>query len=59
MGSDIVSVYVVQCSCYLFPFLKSLVFHVLDMRKALSADKERRSVIPLTRPINVDELEFA
>nr|CDS28363.1 n acetyltransferase [Hymenolepis microstoma] len=29
-----------------------------DMRKALTADKKRESVIPLTKPITVDELEF-
>ncbi|KAH9284105.1 N-alpha-acetyltransferase 20 [Echinococcus granulosus] len=29
-----------------------------DMRKALSADKDRRSVKPMTRPVHVDELEF-
>lgn len=28
------------------------------MRKALSADKTRRSVKPMTRPVHVDELEF-
>ncbi|KAM3175658.1 hypothetical protein ACTXT7_008098 [Hymenolepis weldensis] len=30
-----------------------------DMRKALTADKNRESVIPLTKPVTVDELEFA
>ncbi|VDK20863.1 unnamed protein product [Taenia asiatica] len=29
-----------------------------DMRKALSADKTRRSVKPMSRPVHVDELEF-
>ncbi|VDO09273.1 unnamed protein product [Rodentolepis nana] len=29
-----------------------------DMRKALTADKKRESVVPLTKPITVDELEF-
>ncbi|VDD83488.1 unnamed protein product [Mesocestoides corti] len=29
-----------------------------DMRKALTADKEGRSVIPLTRHVKVEELEF-
>ncbi|KAG2267470.1 hypothetical protein Bca52824_062025 [Brassica carinata] len=30
----------------------------LDMRKALSRDVEKKSVIPLKRPITPDELEF-
>ncbi|CAL8071920.1 unnamed protein product [Calicophoron daubneyi] len=29
----------------------------LDMRKALSADVEKKSVIPMTRPVRPDELE--
>lgn len=29
-----------------------------DMRKALLADKERKSVVPMTRPIHADELRF-
>jgi N-terminal acetyltransferase B complex catalytic subunit len=30
----------------------------LDMRKALSRDVEKKSVIPLKRPITPDELEY-
>lgn len=29
----------------------------LDMRKALSRDVEKKSIIPLTRPVNADEVE--
>ena len=29
-----------------------------DMRKAMSRDKEKKSIIPLKRPITCDELEF-
>jgi N-terminal acetyltransferase B complex catalytic subunit len=28
----------------------------LDMRKALSRDRDKRSVVPLGRPVTVDEL---
>lgn len=30
----------------------------LDMRKALSRDVEKKSVIPLKRPVTPDELEY-
>uniref|UniRef100_A0A0A9H7Z6 Sgb102 n=1 Tax=Arundo donax TaxID=35708 RepID=A0A0A9H7Z6_ARUDO len=30
----------------------------LDMRKALSQDVEKKSIIPLKRPITPDELEY-
>ena len=29
-----------------------------DMRKALSRDVEKKSVVPLPRPVTVDEIEF-
>ena len=29
-----------------------------DMRKALSRDTEKKSVIPLTRPVHMHELEY-
>ena len=29
-----------------------------DMRKALKMDAEKKSVIPLKRPIHIDELEY-
>ena len=29
-----------------------------DMRKALSKDSEKKSVVPLERPIHIDELEY-
>mmetsp|Transcript_1275 Transcript_1275/g.1344 ORF Transcript_1275/g.1344 Transcript_1275/m.1344 type:complete len:84 (-) Transcript_1275:236-487(-) len=30
----------------------------LDMRKALQRDKEKLSVVPLSRPVTADELEW-
>lgn len=30
----------------------------LDMRKALSRDVEKKSIIPLKRPVTPDELEY-
>lgn len=37
-----------------------LSFHALfsDMRKALSRDVEKKSIIPLKRPVTPDELEY-
>ena len=29
-----------------------------DMRKALSKDSEKKSMIPLERPVHIDELEY-
>ena len=29
-----------------------------DMRKALSRDKEKKSMIPLTKPVHMNELEY-
>nr|CAB3498969.1 unnamed protein product [Digitaria exilis] len=31
---------------------------IMDMRKALSQDVEKKSIIPLKRPITPDELEY-
>jgi N-terminal acetyltransferase B complex catalytic subunit len=30
----------------------------LDMRKSLSADSERKAMIPLARPVHADDLEY-
>lgn len=39
-----------------FCVLSCLIFS--DMRKALSRDIEKKSIIPLKRPITPDELEY-
>jgi N-terminal acetyltransferase B complex catalytic subunit len=31
--------------------------YTLDMRKALSRDVEKKSIIPLKHPVNADEVE--
>jgi hypothetical protein len=52
--------YVILYLVFLLPYycsLFSLVFF-LDMRKALSQDVDKKSIIPLKRPITPDELEY-
>jgi hypothetical protein len=44
-------------SLWYYCSLLSLIFF-LDMRKALSQDVDKKSIIPLKRPITPDELEY-
>jgi len=50
-------------ACIFFPAMMMLLTPVYllfssDMRKALSQDVEKKSIIPLKRPITPDELEY-
>lgn len=55
-----------QCQIFihipnLLPVVVRLCLYMLfppDMRKALSQDVEKKSIIPLKRPITPDELEY-
>lgn len=46
-----------QHMCYLTSIFFTCDYY-LDMRKALSRDVEKKSVIPLKRPVTPDELEY-
>lgn len=35
-----------------------MVITLLDMRKALSRDVEKKSIVPLKRPVTPEELEY-
>lgn len=48
-----------ELECFFVGTISCLGGVSLDMRKALLADTEKRSVIPLTRPVTADELEFS
>ena len=47
--------------CFI-PYAQPLIVHdiglFIDMRKALSRDVEKKSMIPLKRPVTPDELEY-